>query len=150
MAILHRNTAKILLVHGESLLLCNQAGEPIWHLPGGGIKGRETPEQALRREIWEEVRIPLAWISPLTTLDASWQPFGNLTDTVHETMHLFTGQLQGMTPERIVKREKGLNLKWFPLTHVLPGEGASWQVRPLEVLPYIVQVGRQMVGTWGR
>jgi 8-oxo-dGTP pyrophosphatase MutT (NUDIX family) len=150
MAILPRVTAKIILVHGDSLLLCNQAGEPIWHLPGGGIEGRESPEQALRRELREEVGLSLAWASPVTTLDASWQPFGNLHDTVRETMHLFAGQLQGMTPEGIVKHEKGLNLRWFPLAHVMPMEGPAFQVRPLEVLRYIINIGGQMMGRFVR
>ncbi len=31
MAIIHRITAKAIIVHGGAILLCNQAGEPIWH-----------------------------------------------------------------------------------------------------------------------
>ena len=134
MAIIARETSKILLVHGDSILLCHQNGEPIWHLPGGGLEGQETPEQALRRELREEVGLSLAWAAPVTTINASWQPFGNLQDSVRETMHLFAGQLMGMTPEGIVKREQGLHLKWFPLAHVMPGQSPQWQVRPLEVL----------------
>jgi 8-oxo-dGTP pyrophosphatase MutT (NUDIX family) len=140
MAVLARETAKILLVHGDSILLCNQAGEPIWHLPGGGMEERESPEQALRREVQEEIGLPLAWTSPVTTLEARWQPFGNLQDTVQETMHLFAGQLRSMTPEGISRKERGLNIRWFPVAHVIPEQGPDFQVRPLEVLKYIVTV----------
>jgi ADP-ribose pyrophosphatase YjhB (NUDIX family) len=41
---------KVLLVH-------HTYGKPAWHLPGGGVKRRETIEHAVRREVREEAGI---------------------------------------------------------------------------------------------
>jgi ADP-ribose pyrophosphatase YjhB (NUDIX family) len=41
---------KILLVH-------HSYGRPAWHLPGGGVKRRESIEEAVRREVREEAAI---------------------------------------------------------------------------------------------
>lgn len=40
--------------YGKSLLLCKVKGRSSWECPGGHIEKGETPEQAARRELWEE------------------------------------------------------------------------------------------------
>ncbi len=48
------------LVRGGRLLLGRRAGPPYegtWDLPGGFLEAGETPERALRRELWEELGI---------------------------------------------------------------------------------------------
>ena len=61
----------VLLRRGRVLLLRNHRGE--WELPGGRLDRRESPEEALMREIREETGLtakvgPLvdAWIFPVT------------------------------------------------------------------------------------
>lgn len=150
MSILTRETAKAILIHGDAILLTGGVAEPIWTLPGGGLMARESPEQALRRELREEVGLSLAWCAPVTTIDASWQPFGQFKDTIHETMHLFCGQLTQMGREGISMHERSTLLRWFPLAHVMPMQGPQWQVRPLEILRYIVSVGGSMAERYAR
>lgn len=135
-----RRTAKIILVHGDSVLLCHGAGEPIWHLPGGGIEPGETPLQALERELREEIGSPLAWCQQIATLDASWSPFGRPRDTVLEHMELFAGQLQSLVYEGMRTHEPGLDTLWFPVAHLTPCEGSQWVIAPQAVIPWIVQV----------
>ena len=48
---------------GKILLIKNTYGNGKWNLPGGGIEKGETPENAVRREIQEEVGLELHTIN---------------------------------------------------------------------------------------
>ncbi len=53
------NVAAILRNPRGELLVCERVGvRHAWQFPQGGIDEGETPEQALVREIWEEVGVP--------------------------------------------------------------------------------------------
>jgi putative (di)nucleoside polyphosphate hydrolase len=53
------NVAGILRNAKAQILICERLGVPnAWQFPQGGIDGLETPEEALIRELWEEVGVP--------------------------------------------------------------------------------------------
>lgn len=52
----YRLNVGIVLSNADSKLLwARRIGQEAWQFPQGGIKDDETPEQALLRELWEEV-----------------------------------------------------------------------------------------------
>ncbi len=53
------NVAALILNRKGKLLVCERINSPgAWQFPQGGIDKGETPEEALRREVMEEVGIP--------------------------------------------------------------------------------------------
>ena len=44
---------------GKILLIKNTYRDSLWNLPGGGIKKKETPEDAVIREVEEETKITI-------------------------------------------------------------------------------------------
>jgi len=52
------NVAAILRNPGGKILVCERVGvRGAWQFPQGGIDAGETPEQALVRELWEEIGV---------------------------------------------------------------------------------------------
>ena len=45
--------------NGKILFIRNTYGKGYWNFPGGGIEKGESPEEAVRREVKEEVGLPL-------------------------------------------------------------------------------------------
>ena len=59
---LRRKTARCILYRDDAFFLAVHSSfwrskKPRWGIPGGGIEWRETPEQAVRRELQEELKI---------------------------------------------------------------------------------------------
>jgi 8-oxo-dGTP pyrophosphatase MutT (NUDIX family) len=50
---------------GRWLMIRNTYGHKYWTLPGGGVKRRESPADAARREVGEEVGVTLHDIEPI-------------------------------------------------------------------------------------
>ncbi|MDR0224865.1 MAG: NUDIX domain-containing protein [Burkholderiaceae bacterium] len=53
------STAGLVVVRQGRLLLAYSRNKQAWYLPGGKVDAGETPEQALRREIEEELNLAL-------------------------------------------------------------------------------------------
>ncbi|MEO8350164.1 MAG: RNA pyrophosphohydrolase [Chthoniobacteraceae bacterium] len=52
------NVAAIMRNGRGEILVCERLNVPgAWQFPQGGIDANETPEEALRRELWEEIAI---------------------------------------------------------------------------------------------
>ena len=130
----------VLLSEGD-LLLVRKKGAPYTFLPGGHIAFGETAEEALVREIEEEVGRRPTVEEYLGTLEHAW---GEAGDRHHELNLVFRLALKGVSRESApVSREhwleflwhpldrlKEVNLQPYPLWDLLPqwlrGEGRGW------------------------
>lgn len=106
MKVLHVSAAALIDVDGRVLLTQRPEGKSmagLWEFPGGKIEDGETPEQALIRELQEELGIN-TWsscLAPLTFASHSYEDF-------HLLMPLFACRKW----EGIPQGKEGQNLKW--------------------------------------
>jgi 8-oxo-dGTP diphosphatase len=86
-----------LIVRDEQILICQRrADQPMalqWEFPGGKIEPGETPEQALARELDEELGIQ-AVIGPRVTHIRHNYRHGGAVDLQFFAVHEFAGELQ--------------------------------------------------------
>ena len=75
-----------IIIDSENRIFATQRGsgdwKDWWEFPGGKIEPGETPEQALKREIWEELETRISVGQLLQTVEWDYPKF-------HLTMHCF-------------------------------------------------------------
>jgi len=112
MKVVYVSAAALIDVDGRVLLAQRPKGksmEGLWEFPGGKIEVGETPEQALIRELQEELGIN-TWsscLAPLTFASHSYEDF-------HLLMPLFACRKW----EGIPQGKEGQNLKWVRPNHL--------------------------------
>jgi len=98
--------------HGDDLLLVrNTYGRKQWTFPGGGISRGETNEEAIRREVREEVGLHLQALRHLGAFEA-------IIDYKRDHIAVYTG----ISPDRRITIDTAeiLEARWFRPQHLPP------------------------------
>jgi ADP-ribose pyrophosphatase YjhB (NUDIX family) len=94
---------------GALLLIRNTYGRQRWTFPGGGMRSGETPEEAVRREVREEVGLHLQYLREIGA-------FTSTADYKRDHVVVFAGAAQDcqvtLDPAEI------LEAQWFPPTQL--------------------------------
>lgn len=94
-----RFVAAALIVRGDEILICQRRpDQPMalqWEFPGGKIEPGESPEQALARELEEELGIK-AVIGPRITHIRHNYRHGGAVDLQFFAVHEFAGEIQNL------------------------------------------------------
>lgn len=108
-----RLVAAALIVRGEEVLVCQRRpDQPMalkWEFPGGKIEAGESPQEALKRELDEELGID-AVIGPRVTQLRHTYRSGGAVDLQFFVVHHFSGELTN----RIFHDLRWCNLKDLP------------------------------------
>lgn len=108
-------------VHQGHVLLHNSDADDLWCLPGGRVRTMETTEQALRREMAEEVSTEvsvgqLQWVVEnfFQYADRRWHEIGmyHLAEFTDPAWYDVTRTYRGL------EGSLGLTYRWIPITQV--------------------------------
>lgn len=112
-----------IIVH-EGKILATQRGygdfKDGWEFPGGKVDAGETPEQAIVREIQEELRVTITPEKLITTVEYDYPNF-------HLTMHCFVSHIASGTIE-LVEHEA---MKWLAKDEL---DSVAWLPADVEVV----------------
>ncbi|HZB87785.1 MAG TPA: (deoxy)nucleoside triphosphate pyrophosphohydrolase [Terracidiphilus sp.] len=108
-----RFVAAALIVRGRELLICQRRpDQPMalqWEFPGGKIESGESPEQALARELDEELGIKATIGARVTHIRHNYR-HGGAVDLQFFAVHQFEGELDN----RIFQQLKWVRMEELP------------------------------------
>ena len=120
----HINVVCAVIVNKGRIFACQRGyGEwkDWWEFPGGKIEPGESPDEALQREISEELAIDISIDRHLTTVDYDYPDF-------HLTMHSYLCHLKDDTLPHLLEHEAA---RWLGKSEL---EEVKWLPADVEVI----------------
>ena len=119
------------VIKKDNMYLGTQRGygefKGMWEFPGGKIEGEESKEEALKREIKEELNAEISVDNYLCTVNYDYPNF-------HLIMHAYICSLNNDNLELLYHDENELeheNLKWLTLNDI---ESVNWLPADIEIV----------------
>src|SRR3989338_1796439 len=127
-AVILRNKTQILLIKRSKKLAKERTTVGMWSIPGGEVEFAETAEDAICREVREELGIVIR----IKKLIGHWDQILPKAK-VHWHSVTFLCSIKSGTPS-IKEPEKTVQLKWFDLKKLPKNSGVAHVAAPLVML----------------
>lgn len=101
--------SRALLLFEDKILLVKNLNLPYWTMPGGGVARGETPQQCLKREIWEELAVSIE------NTEYELGTYRSSKEGKRDEIHVFVVRLLSAKFE---KQWELADAKWFPLNEL--------------------------------
>ena len=129
----HKHVVAAIIHDSENCIFATQRGsgdwKDWWEFPGGKIEPGETPEEALKREIWEELETRIVIEHLVTTVEWDYPKF-------HLTMHCYWCHVE--SGELVLKEHEAA--RWLNPEEL---DSVQWLPADVEVLQKIKQDDRK-------
>jgi double-stranded uracil-DNA glycosylase len=139
-----RSSRAVVLDERERVLLyrfVSPGGSSFWGPPGGGLEAGESWEEAVRRELREEIGLEDATVGPVLWTREQRFVWHRV---VHQTerYYLVRAEANELTPELGVETEEGMHeYRWWAPDELQSSEVARWPTRLAELLDDLLEHG---------
>ena len=125
------NKNEILLLKRRQSISEDRTTSGMWSVPGGEVDFMETIEDAIKREVREEIGVDVEIVKHIGYTDQILKK-----SKVHWSCHHFLCKIKGGEP-KVIEPNKFEKLEWFSIDKLPKNLGITHVIRPLYLLELI-------------